>query len=351
MHTQEKDASMIGTNGKGGARARRRVFSGMQPSGEKHLGNYIGAIKRWVASQTEKENFFCVVDLHSLTVPQNPDELRASTRDLAAIFLACGIDPNRSTLFIQSHVSAHAECAWLFNCLTPLGWLEKMTQFKDKSSKQESVLTGLLAYPVLQAADILLYDAQEVPVGEDQKQHIELARNIAGRFNHMYGETFVLPEPVIPKVGARIMGLDDPTAKMSTSTNVRGHAVRVLDDPSEIEWAFKRAKTDSGNEIRFSDDPEKAGVDNLLVIYEVITGKSRDVIEREFESARGYGDLKKRVAEVVIEEFRPIRERYHQLMSDRAELDRLLAQGADQARAIAEPKLALVKEKMGLFLS
>src|SRR5688500_12316724 len=185
-------------NGNAAPATRRRVFSGMQPSGEKHLGNYLGAIKRWVTTQTEKENFFCIVDLHSLTVAQDPAELRTQTRALAAIFLASGIDPELSTLFIQSHVSAHAECCWLLNCVTPIGWLEKMTQYKDKSSKQDSVLTGLLDYPVLQAADILLYDAHEVPVGEDQKQHIELARNIAGRFNHLYGETFVLPEPVIP---------------------------------------------------------------------------------------------------------------------------------------------------------
>jgi len=332
------------------APTRRRVFSGMQPSGDKHLGNYIGAIKPWVATQADKENFFCIVDLHSLTVGQDPDELRARTRALAAIFLASGIDPDRSTLFIQSHVSAHAECCWLFNCVTPLGWLEKMTQYKDKALRQESVLTGLLDYPVLMAADILLYDAHEVPVGEDQKQHIELARNIAGRFNHLYGDTFVVPEPRIPKVGARIMGLDDPTAKMSTSTAVRGHAIRVLDDPKEIEWAFKRAKTDSGNEIRFSDDPEKAGVTNLLSIYEVITGRSREAIEQEFASARGYGDLKLRVAEVVIEELRPVRERYEQLMRDPGELDRLLARGAAQARAVAMPKLRTIKERMGLVL-
>jgi tryptophanyl-tRNA synthetase len=347
MHSH--DTTMTVTNdATAGAPVRRRVFSGMQPSGEKHLGNYIGAIKPWVATQADKENFFCIVDLHSLTVAQEPQELRARTRALAAIFLASGIDPDRSTLFIQSHVTAHAECCWLFNCVTPLGWLEKMTQYKDKSAKQESVLAGLLDYPVLQAADILLYDAHEVPVGEDQKQHIELARNIAGRFNHLYGETFVLPEPRIPKVGARIMGLDDPTAKMSTSTEVRGHAIRVLDDPKEIEWAFKRAKTDSGNEIRFSDDPEKAGVNNLLSIYEVITGRSREAIEEEFASARGYGDLKMRVAEIVIEELRPVRERYEHLMRDPAELDRLLARGAEQARAVAMPKLARIKELMGL---
>ena len=331
--------------------AKRRVFSGMQPSGEVHLGNYLGAIKRWVDMQEEKENFFCIVDLHSVTIYQNPADLRHWTRGLAAALLAAGIDAERSTLFVQSHVSAHAECCWLFNCVTPLGWLNKMTQYKDKSAKQESVLAGLLIYPVLQAADILLYDAHEVPVGEDQKQHVELTRNIAERFNHLYGETFVIPEPTIPKVGARIMGLDDPTSKMSKSTHVRGHAIRLTDDPKEIEWAFKRAVTDSGNEIRFSDDPAKAGVDNLLGIYQVITRRSREQVEADFADARGYGDLKKRVAEVVIEELNPIRERYHELMRDSAELDRILARGAEQARAVAMPKLDLVKERMGLVLA
>jgi tryptophanyl-tRNA synthetase len=330
---------------------RRRVFSGIQPTGGFHLGNYIGAVKQWVAGQDEKENFFCIVDLHSLTVPQDPEELRSRTRELAAILLAAGIHPDKSTLFVQSHVTAHAEGCWLLNCVTPMGWLLKMTQYKDKAAKQESVLTGLLDYPVLMAADILLYDAYEVPVGEDQKQHIELARNIAERFNHLYGETFVVPQPMIPKIGARIMGLDDPTAKMSkSSSSVRGHAVAVLDDPKEIERSFKRAVTDSGNEIRFSDDPEKAGVNNLLSIYKAITCKSERDAEADFASARGYGDLKMRVAEVVIEELRPIRERYHELVRDPAELDRLLTRGAEQAGRVAYPKLRQIKEKMGLVV-
>jgi len=334
-----------------GGRTRPRVFSGMQPSGELQLGNYLGALKNWVLGQDEKENFFCIVDLHSLTVPQDPEDLRQRTRSLAAIYLAAGIDTDKSTLFIQSHVTAHAECCWLLNCVTPLGWLNKMTQFKDKSSRQESVLTGLLDYPVLMAADIIVYDADEVPVGEDQKQHVELARNIAERFNHLYGPTFVVPTPVIPKVGARIMGLDNPQVKMSKSySHIRGHAVRVLDDPAEIERSFKRAVTDPGNEIRFSDDPERAGVNNLLSIYKVITQKGEQEVERDFADARGYGDLKKRVAEVVIAELAPIRERYNELMRDPAELDRLLARGAEQARAVAMPKLAEVKEKMGLVV-
>ena len=330
---------------------RRRVFSGIQPSGDFQLGNYLGAVKNWVRGQAEKENFFCIVDLHSLTVPQDPDDLRFRTRALAAILLAAGIDPDKSTLFIQSHVAAHAEGCWLLNCVTPLGWLQRMTQYKDKSAKQESVLMGLLDYPVLMAGDIILYDAHEVPVGDDQKQHVELARDIAERFNSIYGNFFVVPQPVIPEVGARIMGLDDPTVKMSKSyAHIRGHAVRLLDDPKEIERSFKRAVTDSGNEIRFSNDPERAGVNNLLGIYKAITGKSVAEVEADFATARGYGDLKKGVAEVVIAELTPIRERYEQLMQDPAELDRLLARGAQQAREVSQPKVDQLKHLMGLVV-
>jgi tryptophanyl-tRNA synthetase len=331
---------------------KKRVFSGIQPTGNTHIGNYLGAIKGWVEGQSDKENFFCVVDLHSLTVPQDPEELRYQTRAMAAMLLAAGIDPEKSVLFIQSHVTAHAEASWLLNCVTPLGWLQRMTQFKDKSAKQESVLTGLLDYPVLMAGDILLYDAHEVPVGDDQKQHVELSRDIAQRFNHIYEqEFFVVPKPVIPEIGARIMGLDDPTAKMSKSlADKRGHAIRIADEPKEILRSFKRAVTDSGNEIRFSADPEKAGVNNLLSIYLTVTGKSKAEVEADFVDARGYGDLKNRVAEVVIEAITPLRESYDRLMQDPAELDRLLARGADQAREVATPKLDKMKEVMGLVL-
>jgi len=329
---------------------RRRVFSGIQPSGDMHLGNYLGAVKGWVERQKEKENFFCIVDLHAITVPQDPPELLSQTRRLAALLFASGLDPEQCTVFIQSHVSAHAEGCWILNCVTPVGWLERMTQYKDKAARQESVSAGLLDYPVLMAADILLYDAHEVPVGEDQKQHVELARDIAQRFNHAFGETFVVPEPVIPEAGARIMGLDNPTVKMSKSEEARGHAVRIVDEPAEIERAFKRAVTDSGKEVRFSDDPEKAGVNNLLEIYRVITGRTKAESESDFAEARGYGDLKKRVAEVVIEELAPVRERYRMLMQDPDELDRLLARGAEQARAVAEPKVREVKQRMGLVL-
>jgi tryptophanyl-tRNA synthetase len=329
----------------------RRVFSGIQPTGGLHLGNYLGAIRQWVEGQDERENFFCIVDLHAITIPQDPADLVHQTRSLAAMLLAAGIDPKRSTLFVQGHVAAHSEACWILNCVTPIGWLERMTQYKDKSAKQDSILTGLLDYPVLMAADILLYDAHEVPVGEDQKQHVELARDIAQRFNHLYGETFVVPEPVIPAVGARVMGLDDPAAKMSkTYAHVRGHAIRLQDEPKDIERAVMRAVTDSGGDIRFSSDPERAGVNNLLGIYKAITGKTEAETERDFTNARGYGDLKKRVAEVVIEVLAPIRERHAQLMSDPAELDRLLAMGAAQAKERANPKLDEIKRKIGLTL-
>lgn len=328
-----------------------RVFSGIQPSGDLHLGNYLGAIKGWVGRQSEKESFFCVVDLHAITVLQDPEEIQHQSRAVAALYLASGLDPERCTMFVQSHVPAHSECAWLLNCVTPLGWLERMTQYKDKSGKQKSVSVGLLDYPVLMAADIILYDAHEVPVGDDQKQHVELARDIAQRFNHLFGETFVVPVPVIPQVGARIMGLDDPTVKMAkTHSNVRGHMIRMVDDPAEIERTIKRAVTDSGSEIKFSDDVEKAGVNNLLGIYKVITGKSNFEVEKDFSDASGYGQLKTRVAETVIGELTPIRLRYDDLMKDLGELDRLLARGAERARAVSGPKIEEVKRRMGLVL-
>ena len=331
---------------------RKVVFSGVQPSGDPQLGNYLGAFKGWVEKQEEKINYFCIVDLHALTVTPDPEELRKQTRELAAILFACGLDPKKTTLFVQSHVAAHAESCWLLNCVTPVGWLERMTQFKDKSQGQERVSTGLLDYPVLMAGDIILYDADEVPVGEDQKQHVELSRDIAARFNRIYGDTFVIPEPVIPEVGGRVMGLNDPSVKMSKSySHIRGHAIRMLDEPQEIQRSFMRAVTDSGNEIRFSDDPEKAGVNNLLSIYKVVTGKSEEDVEKDFESARGYGDLKKAVAEVVIGELSPIRQRYNELISDVTELDNLLAVGSQRAESISGPKLLEMKDKMGLLLA
>jgi len=327
--------------------SKKRVLSGIQPTGSLHLGNYLGAIKHWVEGQDVKENYICIVDLHAVTVYQDPDELRENTRRLAALLIACGIDPNRSTLFVQSHVGAHAEACWLLTCVTPLGWLERMTQFKDKSGRQETVSAGRMTYPVLQAVDILLYDPDEVPVGEDQKQHVELTRDIAQRFNSLYGETFKLPEPMIPEVAARVMGLDDPTAKMSKSSAHAGHAIRLDDDDAQIVKAFKRSVTDSGHDIAFSDDPERAGVNNLLEIYRGVSGKSRDAVLADFAGARGYGDLKTRVAEVVVEALGPIRLRYRELVEDPAELDRLMAHGAQRAAERAQAKLALIKERMG----
>jgi len=329
---------------------KKRVLSGIQPTGGLHLGNYLGAIRQWVDGQGDRENFICIVDLHAITAVQEPAELREHTRRLAALLLACGIDPERSTLFVQSHVRAHAEACWLLTCVTPLGWLERMTQYKDKAKRQQTVLAGLLTYPVLQAADILLYDADEVPVGEDQKQHVELTRDIAQRFNSLYGEVFKLPEPVIPQVAARVMGLDDPTAKMSKSSTAQGHAVRLTDDDAQIRGAFKRAVTDSGREIEFTDDPHKAGVSNLLGIYRAITRKSREQVLADFAAARGYGDLKQAVAEVVVRELAPIRERYEALMRDPARLDRQLATGADRAAAQAEAKVLQMKRAMGFLL-
>jgi tryptophanyl-tRNA synthetase len=316
-----------------------------------HLGNYLGAIQRWAAGQATKENYFCIVDLHSLTVPQDPEVLRRQTRSLAALLLAAGLDPAQCTLFVQSQVRAHAEACWLLNCVTPLGWLHRMTQYKDRAGRQESVSTGLLDYPVLMAADILLYDTDEVPVGEDQQQHVELARDIAERFNRLYGDLFVLPVAVIPEAGARVMGLDDPTVKMSKSyAHVPGHAIRMLDEPDAIRRAVARAVTDSGNEIRFSEDPARAGVTNLLGIYQAVTGKPPAAVEADFASARGYGDLKRTVADVVVAALAPIRARHAALMRDPADLDRLLARGAERARADADPKVEEMKRRMGLVV-
>ncbi len=330
-----------------GRPGRPTVFSGIQPSGDLHVGNYYGAIRRWAAEQDAKENYFCIVDMHTITVPQDPEVLRRLTRETTALLIASGLAPEKSTIFIQSHVAAHAECCWILNCVTPMGWLGRMTQFKVKSQNQESVSTGLFDYPVLQAADILLYDTDEVPVGQDQKQHVELARDIAQRFNNIYGETFVVPKPVLPATGARIRAFNDPSSKMSKSlVHNRGHGVRIADEPDEIRHVLKRAVTDTGREIVFSGHPEKAGVNNLLELYELVTHQDRPAIEAHF-AGKGYGDLKSEVAEALIEELRPIRERYHQLMTDTAELDAIMARGAEKARSVAEPKLRVVKERVG----
>ena len=329
---------------------KKRVFSGIQPSGTLHIGNYLGAIRQWLGDQGLKENFFCIVDMHAITNVHEPETLRRQTYDVTALYLAAGIDPELSTIFVQSHVRAHAECCWILNCVTPVGWLERMTQFKVKSSQEASVLTGLLDYPVLQAADILLYDTDEVPVGEDQKQHVELARDIAQRFNHLYGETFVLPQAIIPASGARIRAFNDPSRKMSKSeAGIQGHAVRLVDAPDAIRATVQAAVTDSGREIVFSDAPEKTGVNNLLEIFELLTGQSRPEIEAHF-AGRGYNYLKKEVAEVIVENLRPIRDRHQALVDDPGEIERILARGAERARRVAEPKIEQIKRKVGFLV-
>ncbi len=325
---------------------KKRVFSGIQPTGNIHIGNYLGAIKQWVKRQEDYDNIFCIVDLHAITVPQDPKALKAKTREVSGLLLAAGIDPKRSILFVQSHVCAHAELAWVLNCFIPMGWMQRMTQFKEKSAKQkEQVSTGLFDYPALMAADILLYDTDIVPVGDDQKQHVELARDVAQRFNSIFGETFKLPLPVIPEVGARIMGLDDPTRKMSKSETAAGHAINLLDPPDVIMKKLSRATTDSQKDIVF--DENRPGVYNMLVIYELFTGKSRKEIEAHF-AGQGYAALKKELGEAVVEGLRPLQERYRELTADPAYLDSLLAEGANRARPMAEKTLARVKERVGL---
>jgi tryptophanyl-tRNA synthetase len=331
----------------------KRVLSGVQPSGSLTIGNYVGALRQWAREQHNYESFFCVVDLHAITVPYNPAELRDKTREVAALYLACGIDPAISTVFVQSHIPAHSELTWLLNCITPLGWLNRMTQFKDKAARQQadSVATGLLDYPVLMAADILLYQANAVPVGDDQRQHLELTRDIAQRFNNLYGETFTVPEAMIPPSGARIRGLDDPLSKMSKSlAESEYHAVYLLDPPDRVKKKIMRAVTDSGRDIRFSDDPDKAGVNNLLEIFEALTGQSREAIEAHFAQARGYGDLKKEVVDVVSSALQPIQQRYRELTSDPRFIAELLAQGAQRASLVAEATLKRARENMGFLM-
>lgn len=325
-----------------------RTFSGIKPTGVAHLGNYLGALKRWADEQDAFDNIYCVVDLHGMTEPFDPTELRRETRGMFATLLAVGLDPERCVLFVQSHVPAHAELCWILNCVTPIGWLEKMTQFKDKSQKQsdrERISAGLLDYPVLMAADIIVYDANVVPVGDDQKQHVELARNIAQRFNHRFGETFVVPEPRIQAAGARIMGLDDPTRKMSKSDDAPNRSIFITDDPDLIRRKVARATTDSQREIRF--DPERPGVFNLLTIYQLLSGEPAATIETRYEGM-GYGDFKRDLGELVVEKLAPIQERYRELLADPAQLDALMARGAERASAIAGPVLVRARKAVGL---
>ena len=326
---------------------KRRVFSGIQPSGNLHVGNYVGALKNWVAMQNEYENYFCIVDLHALTVPQDPKVLRQKIREVAAIYLASGLDPERCVIFRQSKVSEHAELCWLLNCVARFGELQRMTQFKDKAQKggAEAASAGLFDYPVLMAADILLYNAHLVPVGEDQRQHLELSRVLARRFNHLYGETFVVPEAMILDTGARVMALDAPEEKMSKSSPRPASYVSILDEPDAIRRKIRRAKTDSGSEITAS--PDKPAITNLLDIYAAMSGRKVAEIEADYEG-KGYGDLKKDLAEVVVDGMAPVRDRAYELLDDPAELDALLDRGADKAREVARITLHEAQAKLGL---
>jgi tryptophanyl-tRNA synthetase len=328
---------------------KKRIFSGIQPSGNLTIGNYLGAIKQWVDDQEEHDAIFCVVDMHALTVPQTPSQLLERTREVAALYIASGIDSEKVVIFVQSHVYAHVELGWILTCLSPLGWLNRMTQFKDKAAKQQqdSVGAGLLTYPALMAADILLYQTHYVPVGDDQKQHIEFTRDIAQRFNAMYGETFVLPEITLPKAGARVMGLDNPLAKMSKSDPSEYHAVYMLDKPDVIKKKVMRSVTDSYAEIKFSKEEDRAGVNNLLTIYQALTGETQEAIEAYF-SGKGYGDLKKGVLEQLVTALEPIQQRYRELTDDPAYLDAILKRGAERANAIAQKTLHTVRERLGL---
>lgn len=332
------------------SKTRPRVLSGVKPSGSPHLGNYLGAVKRWVDGQDQYENYFCVVDLHAITTPQEPEALRRQTREVAAFYFAAGIDPARSTVFIQSHVPAHAELCWMLNCVTPMGWLERMTQFKDQAAKagdsKERISAGMFDYPVLMAADILLYQAHYVPVGDDQRQHVELTRDIAERFNRLYGETFVVPEALIGETGARIMGLEDPEKKMSKSDDAPGQAIGLFDDPAVIRKNIMRATTDSLREIRF--DERRPGMHNLLTIYELLSGETRTSIETRFEG-KGYGDFKKGLADLVVDTLTPIQARYRQLTTS-GELEDLLQEGGKRAAPVANDTLQRAKQAMG-FLS
>ncbi|MCH8864606.1 MAG: tryptophan--tRNA ligase [Chloroflexi bacterium] len=325
---------------------KKRVFSGIQPTGDIHIGNYLGAIRNWVLSQVELDNIFCIVDLHAITVSQDPGVLKVKIREVAGLLFAAGINTAESAVFIQSHIPAHSELTWILNCFTPMGWMRRMTQFKEKSQRhKEEVSVGLFDYPVLMAADILLYDTDVVPVGEDQKQHVELARDIAQRFNFIFGETLKVPEVTIPEVGARIMGLDDPTQKMSKSEDGPGRVIYLLDSPDDIRSKIKRATTDSRREIRF--DESRPGICNLLVIYELFTGLGRTEIEARWEG-KGYGDFKRELAEVVVEGLSPLQSRYRELTADSTYIDSLLAEGMRRILPIAEKTLAAVKDKVGL---
>ena len=325
---------------------KARVFSGVQPTGNLHIGNYLGALKNWVEIQGNYESIFGIVDLHAVTVYQEPAELRAKILETAGLFLAAGIDPKHSTIVVQSSVPEHAELAWMLTCVTPVGWLERMTQYKAKSQAQETVGDGLLQYPVLMTADILVYQAAIVPVGDDQAQHLELARDIAQRFNSLYGETFVMPATHLPLVGARVMGLDEPDKKMSKSAAGTGHAVALLDPIDQIRKKIMRATTDSLPAVDF--DSAGPGVQNLLSIFQAFSGWPADKLRAHFSGMR-YGDLKKQVAEMVIANLEPLQKRYAEIMDEPGYLTGVLKEGAERVSPIAKSTVQLVKERMGLY--
>jgi tryptophanyl-tRNA synthetase len=325
---------------------KKRVFSGIQPTGSIHIGNYLGAIRHWVTTQAQFENIFCIVDLHAISIPREPKTLKSKTREIAALLLASGVDPKRSAVFVQSQISAHAELAWILSCIIPMGWMERMTQFKEKSQRQkQSNAVGLFIYPALMAADILLYQADLVPVGADQKQHLERTRDVARRFNLLYGQTFTLPEPSIPKLGARIMALDDPTKKMSKSALHSAHAIGLLDSSDEIRLKVMSAVTDSRREIRF--DASRPGIYNLLTIYQLFTGFGTSNIEARF-AGKGYAEFKRELAELIIENLQPLQSRYRALTAEAGYVDSVLAEGAWKVRPLAEKTLAMVRDKIGL---
>lgn len=324
-----------------------RVFSGIQPSGELHLGNYLGAVRNWVRDQDEHDAVYCVVDLHAITGDFDPGDLADRTLRTAALVLACGVDPERSILFVQSHVHEHAEMAWVLNSVAAYGELQRMTQFKEKSEGRDSASLGLFAYPVLMAADILLYDTNRVPVGDDQRQHLELARDVAQRFNHRFGDTFVVPEAAVSEMAARIMDLQSPTDKMSKSAVSPQGTLLLADEPDVVRRKFRSAVTDSGREVTY-DRSSKPGIANLLEIHASVTGGSISESEAAFAGA-GYGDFKSAVAETVVEFLTPVRERYTELMDDRSELEKLLVGGADRARDTAAGVLARARRAVGLL--
>ena len=323
---------------------RKTVLTAAQPSGILTIGNYLGAIRHWTTMLDGNDCLFPIVNMHAITVPYVPADLRLRTRSLVAQYIACGLDPEKCTIFIQSHIVGHADLAWILGCLTPLGELQRMTQFKDKTNKGAPINAGLLFYPVLMAADILLYNADIVPVGEDQKQHLELARNIAERFNHTYSETFKIPEPQIATTGARILSLQDPARKMSKSDENKGAYLLLTDDPDQIRKKIARAVTDSSSEVKAG--PDKAGISNLLAIMSGFSGKTVEEHEAEFVG-KGYGNFKKVVGEVVVEGLRPIRERFNEIIEDKSYLDEVLKSGADIAQKKAYKILSKVQRKVG----